>query len=174
MTIQCGTLRNGSRYQGFTLIETVLTITLIGIMAYVVISAFSFQTTRLDLAEDKLVRDIEYAKRLALTKGSRYGIFFEPANDRYTVFVTSSATPIPDPENRSQNLIVNYTSGSFAGVDVVSANFGGSTTLTFDAQGRPIDVALIPLVGIGTVVLQGGSVTRTITVSPNTGKVTAP
>lgn len=153
--------------QGFTLIELVITIVLLAILATFAVSPFSFDTTRLDLAEDKLVSDIEYAKRMAMTKGTTHGIFFEPALERYTVFEESAATPVIDPAQRSRDLIIDYAvESSFEGVVLVSAAFGGSQTLQFSGEGAPLNA--------GNVVIAFGPQSRTITVSPNTGKVTAP
>ncbi|MBI4126796.1 MAG: prepilin-type N-terminal cleavage/methylation domain-containing protein [Deltaproteobacteria bacterium] len=153
--------------QGFTLVELVLTIVLVSILSVVAVSQFSLDTTRLDLAEDKLVGDIQYAKRLAMTKGITHGIFFEPAFERYTVFEGTVATPLPDPADRSQNFIIDYTTeSSFEGVTMTSANFSGSSTLTFNGEGAPVDA--------GNVVIAFGAQSRTMTVTPNTGKVTTP
>lgn len=159
--------------QGFTLIELVITIVLVAILATFAVSQFSFDATRLDLAEDKLVGDLEYAKRLALTTGTTYGIFFEPALERYTVFEGTVATPVSDPANRSQSLIIDYNDEvSFEGVDLLSALFEGNATVYFNGTGAPVDAGGNALFATGTVVLVMGTQARSILVSPNTGKVT--
>ena len=163
------------RGRGFTILELVLTITLVGVMAAVFLPSFSFDPTRLKCAQERVAEDIRLAQTLAMTSGQRHGAFFDTANNRYVVFANSIVTPINNPADPSQQLIVDFTNdASFDGITMTSAVFGGLATLLFDAQGVPQDGNGVALTANGNVTLSNGSANRTVTVSPETGKVSTP
>ncbi|MBI4211802.1 MAG: GspH/FimT family pseudopilin [Deltaproteobacteria bacterium] len=167
-------MRIPSKQRGFTLIEFITVLVITSILAYSAVTSFDFQSTRLDLAAKKLEADIQYAKVLALTRGETYGIAFEPNSNRYIVFVNSSATPIADPKQPTQSLIVNYsTMADFSGVTLVSASFGATSTLLFRAQGMPKDGNGTDLVSQGQVVLSAQGSSKTLNIAVGTGKVSS-
>ena len=158
--------------RGFTLLEGIGVLSLFSILALTLVTSFQFDPTRLELAEERLINDLQYAKSLAMSRGGRFGIFFEPAFERYTVFQTSIATPVLDPANRAQNLVVNYSTDiHFSGLNLVSATFGGSATLLFDAQGTPRSGNGNALTTTGTIVISNSAGTASITVSPEVGRI---
>lgn len=160
--------------RGMTLFELIGVLAVMGIVSYTFIVQYSFDATRVSLAEAKLVEDLHYVKTLSLTRGGVYGVSFDPANERYTLFQTSIATPLTDPANPAQNYIVDYASNSnFSGISITSADFGGTATLLFDAKGTPKNGNSNDLVAAGQVIITNGTTTKTIQVAVGTGKVSS-
>ena len=58
-------------------------------------------------------------------------------------------------------------------MDIASANFDGTSTVSFDYLGIPYTVAASPaaLLNAGVITLQAGGATRTVRVEPVTGYI---
>jgi len=157
-----------TREGGFTLIEVVLVVILMGIIAAVAIPRFpTFPKT--GAVATKLTRDIRYAKELADRVQTMCGVYFIDSSS-YRVFQdddTSNATISPV----SGKAMVVDLSGQFPGV-TISQSFTNAT-LKFDSLGTPRDghPADTPLVGASNITVSGTGGNRTVTVEPNTGKV---
>ncbi|MDP3979823.1 MAG: GspH/FimT family protein [Chlamydiota bacterium] len=151
---------------GFTIIELVVVITIIGLIAIIPLSrglmATSYQPP---VVANKLIFDIRYAQALSMSTASHCGISFNVAGNAYTLFVGSSATPLTDPVNQGP-YTVQYGSGAYSAINLTSANFGGSPTLSFDSRGRPLDGTGTFLAADGTVVLNSS---MNVTVTRETG-----
>lgn len=171
MWYYCRMLRKNSR--GFTLIELVITITLMTILAFVLITKFSFEPSILNVTGSKLMSDIRYAQSLAVNRGGRYGIEFSPLNDTYSLYVNTPSTKIKDPKNPAADYTVNYrTSKEHSGVDIVeTSNFGGDR-LEFDWQGKPYAGSGSALSNNGYVKIRNTYATAYVVVIPQTGHVT--
>jgi prepilin-type N-terminal cleavage/methylation domain-containing protein len=156
--------------KGFTLIEMVMVLVLVGTMAALAIPRFaSFYSIKLDGSIKKVAADIRYCQQMAVSRHDNSRIVFSAANDIYTAEEQLAAgggwSGLTDPFTRV-NLIMNFrTDPQYKGIDITSANFNSSSTLQFDWQGVPVS---------------GGSVTfsymgnsRTIIVANNTGRVIA-
>ena len=145
--------------KGFTLIELVLVIALLGILASAaVVAVFNYKKSYIEVAKHKIVSDINLAQTWAMTKkGTTFGVFFDSTNNRYTVYEGTTATPVDDPLTK-QDLIENFT--HFPGVSIV-ANY----TVEFNQYGAPITG------GGGSLQITDGTVTKTITVTTGTGRV---
>lgn len=160
------------RNHGFTIVELIVTIVIISILAFVFITKFSFAPSSLTAAREKMISDIRYAQSLAVNRGGRYGVEFQPGTDKYSVYINSPATKIKDPAHLTSDLIVDYPNDKkFSNIDLVSANFDGSTSLEFDWRGIPHSGAGSPLVSEGTVVISNPSGSTTIRITPQTGRI---
>lgn len=151
-------MRNKKK-DGFTLMELVLSISLMGILAVAAIAVvFNHKGSYLEVAGKKARSDIEHARGLAMMKkGTTFGVFFDQANNRYTVYEGSVGNPVPDPLTKG-NLIESFT--KWPGVSVTS-----NYTVEFGPFGNPTTG------GGGSVDLTDGTDSKTISVTAGTGKV---
>lgn len=164
--------------KGFTLIEMVMLLLILGILAVVVIPQVEDMAgTRASATARKLQSDIAYAQSLAMTRNLPHRVYFNaapaPANG-YAVVNDANGNGnwgvdpgefAIDPANASASLSVTLNTGSYAGV-IIS---GGSLTGTFVG----FNTLGVPTTG-GTVSISGGGTTQTVTVQPETGRVSIP
>jgi Tfp pilus assembly protein FimT len=113
-------------------------------------------------AANMIAADLEYAKSMAISRGERYSVVFDENTDRYRIEDRNSNV-IQHPVKKGFNYEVNFQNDSrLSRVDITSANFGGTQTVTFDCLGSPVNNG-------GFVTLQAGGTTKRITVEPVTG-----
>ncbi|MFQ5456224.1 MAG: Tfp pilus assembly protein FimT/FimU [Nitrospirota bacterium] len=152
---------------GFTLIELVMIILLFGILSAVAIPQFNLQDTRGGAAGRRIVSDIRYAQQLSTTTQIVHGVIFTSAS--YTLFENdNTGDPAKDPLTGS-DFIVNMN-GDFAGVTLSSNLTGG--IIKFDSIGAPLKNDGSLLSSEKTITVQSGTSSSSITIEPNTGKVT--
>lgn len=122
---------------------------------------------RVEAAAAHLTADLAWARRHARQTSTN-----QPVN-----FTLPSQYVMPgmsDPDHPSLGFAEDFTQ-SHPGVSILSANFDGNTTLTFDIYGRPqTGSPLAPLAANGVVQIGAGSETRTVTVNAVTGQVSSP
>lgn len=161
------------RREGFTFIELVLVITLIGILAWIAYPKFaSVYEIKLDAAARRVAGDLRFAQSRSIGTRIVHGVLFEPALGRYTVFAPNPATPAVDPADRSRPLQVDFARKTeYQGVAISSATFGATGGVKFDFFGVPLDTAGTELSAVGRVVLTYQGYTDTVEVSPGTGAV---
>jgi prepilin-type N-terminal cleavage/methylation domain-containing protein len=131
--------------QGFTLIEVILVMVIIGILAATVVPRIDFTistTASVDGAAYIVASDIRYAQEFAMANRVSKEIRFTSGSASYSFFPTSGLDP----------------SGQLQG-----ATIGTTVTFTFNSLGEPTTSA-------GWTVTVPGS-TKTITVTNYTGKV---
>ncbi len=144
---------------GFTLIELVLIIALIGVVGLaVVVLVPSLSVTKLDVATKQVLSDIEFAKQNAMMTGQTSGVQFV-SGGAYTVYQGTTATPLSSPLTKT-NMVITLSS-SYSGISITS-----SYTVEFNSLGSPTTG------GGGSVTISNGTSTKTITVAANTGKIT--
>ena len=153
--------------KGFTLIETVIVLVIVGILAALAIPRFdSFYSIKFEGSLKKVISDIRYVQQLAISRHENCRIIFNPGNDTYSAQeqLTAAApwNAINDPFTRASLLMNFRTDSQYRGIDIFSANFNSSNILQFDWQGVPLSAGNV------TFSYRGNS--RTVSVLPNTGK----
>lgn len=196
----CEGLRGGY-HQGFTLIEVILVIVVLGILAFIVsLNLSSLDTIKLNNGVEKVVGDLRYAQQLAMTTRSRHGVTVDAVlQRRYSVHedcgvdgicgntddtaqVAGVDTLIQDPTNLGQNFQVDfdtYQQGQLQGVQFNSltpfcpAGCGAcQREVEFNSVGAPTTTAGVPYACNLTVVLtKTGAPNQTITIEQNTGRM---
>ncbi len=142
--------------RGFTLVEFLLVILLLGLLAGGVVPRFSPSPLGVDAAARKIRADLQYARSLAMTRGVLHGIEFTAAAP-YILYEQSVATPVEDPFKRTP---FSEDLSAFGRSQVTN-----SLRVEFDAWGRPVTG------GGGALTVSNGSFSRVLTVSPETGYV---
>ena len=157
---------------GFTVIEMIMVILVISILAVVIITrSSSYYPIKLNGAGEKMLSDIRYAKRLAMTNHRTYGVLFNVSGNSYVVYDGTSVTPVDDPHRPGNDLEIDYDGHTYYnGIEITSAGFVGDE-LKFDSFGVPYDGNDSELSANGTVILSCRGNDFTVTVTARTGKL---
>ncbi len=145
--------------RAFTLIELVLVVCIVGILASVAIPrmANTLARQRAVAAANRIVSDLRLAQAQARLTSAAKTVQFNVGTSSYRLVGVAS------PDRKSETYTV-YLSREPYEVTLGSANFGGDANLVFDGYGTPDSG--------GSVVVQGGGHTMTISVDPDSGKAT--
>ena len=162
---------------GFNLFELVLVVAIVAVMAAIATPRFgaAHARYRVDLAARRIAADLAYAQTIARQTSSIQLIEFMAANDRYVLL------GVNDLESPGNDYTVVLSDEPYR-ADIVSVSFENKNgyianrRIRFNMWGRPASGnpleghPFAPLVD-GSIVIQGGTETRTITIAPLTGKV---
>lgn len=152
------------RQSGFTLLELIITLALIGILSAVAIARWPGDSVSLSSQIVRLAEDIRYTQALAMQRSQRTRINF--AATSYTISDLTAATSYTHPgeSNSTISLETGFTLTT------------GNTFIVFDSEGIPYSDASLPGTALSsdvTVTLTApDSTNRTLTINPETGKVT--
>lgn len=109
---------------------------------------------RLESAARRVAADLRLARHSARFKSAVHVVSFDTAADSYSL---PGVTDI----DRSGDTYAVSLAGEPYGADIISADFNGSPSVSFDGHGRPDNG--------GSVVIQIGTRQRTISVDADTG-----
>ena len=113
-------------------------------------------------AAQTIATDLQYAQNRSITSQSPVTVKFDQSNNSYQL--TDASGPLIHPMNKNDYKVVFASSGNMEDVQITSAKFGSSPSVTFDVMGAPADG--------GTVRIQAGSTTVDIRIADVTGLVT--
>jgi type II secretion system protein H len=146
------------RRHGFTAVELIIVVLIVAIMAAAAVPKYAdaLNRFRVDLAARRIAADLATVQARARATSSSQTILFTlpPQGSRYQI------AGMKDPDRPAATYTVNLADYPYL-VTLNSANLGGDTTLVYNGYGMP-DSA-------GTIVVQAGQYTKTVTVDPNTG-----
>ncbi len=154
--------------RGFSLVELVVVITILGLLASLGFQSLHIAGERESLAAERLASDIRYAQGWARMSHNPTWVTFDTASNRYRVYVEDPANP---GKGGRLSLTDPWTNGTYqvtlgddetGNVALASPDFGGDVEVKFDRNGLAYD-------SNGTALASNGSVRvgdRTVTVSP--------
>ncbi len=166
--IEARAARQGRRDCGFTMVELVVTILIVGILAAAIGPRFfQIEVFRARGFYDEMLSALHYAQKTAVAQRRSVYVKLDGAGETATACYTSTfpcsgADRVSGPYGE-----LPYRVAAAAGVDLQT-----DTTLFFDALGRPYNAAdTVPdsTFTTLTVTIVGGDDTRTITVERETG-----
>ena len=151
--------RSYSSTSGFGLVELVVVLVIVTTLAGVAVPRYqnSLMRYRVDRTAARLVADLALLRAETRSIGNSRTMIFNVRTDQYGVEKFNAL------DSSSEVYVVNLSASPFH-VNLVSVDFGGHTNVTFNGYG-------IPDSG-GTVVLQAGTIQKTVTLDPNTAKAT--
>lgn len=140
----------GTKRAAVTLIELVIVLLIVGILAAAAAPKYrsALANYRANAAASRVAADLRMVSAYARKASIAQSVQFNVAADSYTA-------SMPDMNGRNIDYDVALRSSEYV-ADVVSANFGGTSTVQFDIYGRPN--------AAGSVVVRSGSLQRTIQV----------
>jgi len=151
-----------SSESGFTLVELVGVLVLVGLLAVTAISRWDNSTISLSAQAEQIAGDIRYTQMISMTQGQRFRINF--SSNRYWISNIDDSTQITHPATNSSDVFLN------TGITLSSSN----NYLVFNGNGVPYSTASLPgttLNSNATITLTAGSETRSVEVRPETGRV---
>ncbi|MFH1768904.1 MAG: GspH/FimT family protein [Candidatus Omnitrophota bacterium] len=162
---------NSSLIRGFTLIEMVVVIVIIGIVAFAALNRLSFvEGMNVNLAARTIVADIRYVQNLAVSDHEEVYIAFSVDNDNYEVYKMDGLNKVyytrPDTQ---EPFIVDFTGGQFKGLDITAVGFDTTLILRYNYLGRPLNGNGNDLAGQGQISLEYEGSALTVVVYPGTG-----
>lgn len=145
--------------RGFTLLELTMVMVVVAIVAAVAIprQATALHSRRASVAAQRIVADLEYARAQAITGSASQSLVFSTDAEQYSLPGVGSLSAA------AGVYTVDLWDAPFH-CDLVSVDFGGGLTLTFDGYGLPDNA--------GFVIVASGSSQRRVDVDGSSGRGT--
>lgn len=162
-----------SRTKGFSLIELVMIIVVMGILGIVVLTRYRPAELSVSVEADRLMRDIRHMQMLAITWGQ--ALRFTPAGATYSVRCASGSAVAPC--NGAAAVIDPAIGTAFTRTLTTGVTITAGASFDVDALGRPGTWAAGPTFTLSTAIpaasftLTGGGETSTVSVTRLTGFV---
>lgn len=160
--------------KGYTLIEVLIVVTIMGLAAAIIVpNMMQGGTLGVQAGARMIIADLLFAQNEAMAQQNTRRVVFDTTTNSYRVEkYDSSATawvlefnPSKGMGNNQQNYEVSFDDdGRFNGIEIVSAEFNGTSTIEFDDTGNPSSG--------GTIQLRFEEHEYEIKVAPFTGRVT--
>jgi len=156
------------RQHGFTLIELIIVVVVLGVLVYIAAVNFStnYSSTQIDAAAHQIANDMRFAQQMARTGGASTRVYFDVSNNRYYL-KWADGTYLKTPTGED-DFIVEFGTGNFSGVTITGSNLNNDR-LDFNSSGVPLSGGSSFSGDITVVTLNNAKV---VTVRANTGYVT--
>ena len=160
---------------GFTLIEVLIVVVIIGITAMMAVPMLTAAgSVQVRSAANMLAADLEYAKSMAISRGQRYSVSFDTADENYWLLDEDGDT-IEHPVRKGFSYSFDFDeSDRLSDVVISSCAFepGSRSVVTFDYLGCPYSGSdMSNALSSGYVRLRGGKVTLDVNIEPVTGYI---
>jgi len=156
-----------NRQGGFTIMELLVSVTIMGMLAVIAMPAASASNERkLDMIQLQMQDAIDHAQSLSYHTGEKFGVRFSTSG-QWIAVINPQGVPVQDPLTRSY-YVVRFTPqpGQPIGATIDYAAFGfDRPTIAFDTKGN--------LEYPGTVVISAGDLVRTLGVNSATAQLFA-
>jgi len=141
----------------FSLVELVLVLAIMVIVTAMAVPRYSNSVARYraDSAARRIASDLELVQSRAYSRNAMQSAIFSVSSNSYQI------SGISDLNHPGQPYIVRLADPPYFAT-LKSANFGGSSTISFDTYGQPANV--------GTIVVSVGIEQRTIIVDLSSGR----
>lgn len=157
--------RRNSRHAGFTLVELIVVLVIVAIAAAMVVP-YAFGTGAQAVSAARMIAsDLQYAQNTAITSQQSVSVYFDAQGTNYSLRYNAS-TYLKHPITKEDYIVDFGTLDGFGSVTIVSADFGGGSTVTFDVLGAPQPA------GGGMVTIRAGVHVYRLEVAAATGNVT--
>lgn len=169
-----------TRARGYTLIEVLVVVTVMGIAGAVVVPSMSgANTLKVQAAVRSVVADVTFAQMDALAYQEPRGIVFDVDANRYTLVsitgdeVDLAADALYDPKGPGQRYVMNLDDHDFGGARITDLDLNGGDTLIFDELGGPVAAAGSDEISSGgSITLDSANGRFRIDIAAFTGRVT--
>ena len=166
--------RQVNRLRGFTLIEILAVVVIIGIAAAVIVPQISSRDDqRVASAARQLMADLLYCQNRSIALQKMHYVQFNTATNTYQLLDAVSPNNVITNPVGGQPYTVSFGTGALSNVKINSASFDGQTTIGFDAMGTPYSWTTSGAVAMnsGTVVIKAGTNQLTVSVGAYTGEI---
>ncbi len=151
---------------GFTLVEFIVVLVIIGILSLMVIIQWPASAINVGAEANQVANDVRYTQSLAMTRGKRF----------YLIKLSSNTYQIRDSAGNPVTMAFGNTTVTLnSGISFGTLSNLPSNLIAFDAVGAPYTTSSSPgtaLASTATIPLTSGSTTVTVSILAVTGRVT--